>query len=135
VIEQIIEFSVTAGAPPSNVAPTNFNPIPADGFIEVLGCVDVQSSASNALPVVSVTLGGATPYTPIPGSVLRVNQFGIVGAGPGPQDRVMGRQGVRQGTNLQINLQGGTGQTYTGRLLIRYYSADEASGMAGAVAS
>jgi hypothetical protein len=135
MIEQLIPFEVVGGAPPENVAPTNFNPVPADGFVEVMGCIDPTNFVAGDLPpAVSITLGGATPYTPVPYAALRVNVDGVVGAGPGPTDRVMSRQGVRQGTNLQINLQGGT-HTYYGRLVVRFTSAEEISAGAGAIAS
>lgn len=138
MIDQTVQFAVGAGAAPANFAPTNFNPIPADGVIEVWACLDalpVHGGVPDAAPVLSVTLGGATPYQPVPPSAIRVNTDGIVGAGPNEADRMMSRQGVRQGTNLQLIIQGGTVDTMTGRFRIRFMSLDELSGSMGAIAA
>ena len=138
MIDETFQFAVAAGAPPANVAPTNFNPIPADGFVEVWGCLDalpVHAGVPDLAPIVSITLGGATPYTPVPSSSLKVNVDGVAGAGPSESDRIMSRQGVRQGTNFQLNLQGGTVDTMYGRIRVRFVSADEVAAGAGAVAA
>jgi hypothetical protein len=143
VIDEIIQFAVQNGAATSNVAPSNFNPVPADGFLEVWACLDAlpaHGGVLNGAPTLSVTLGGATPYTPVPSAAIRVNVDGIAGAGPSESDRVMSRQGVRQGTNFQLNLTGGTQasgttDTITGRIRVRFVSADEVAAGAGAVAA
>lgn len=135
MIDQIVPFSVAAAAAAVNFAPTNFNPIPADGFITIWGCTDSSAAAANQPPTLTVTLGGATPFTPVPGTSVRVNSQGIVGAGPSETDLVMPRQAVRQGTNLQALLAGGTGQTFTGRLRFKFVSMEEAVGSAGALVS
>jgi hypothetical protein len=139
VIDQTIQIAIGNAAAPANIAPTNFNPIPADGFIEVWGCIDPLPHADDTPPIVSITLGGATPYTPVPSAVLKVNTDGVQGAGPDERtDKIMSRQGVRQGTNFQLNVQGGTsaqGDTQVARFRIRFVSADEVAAGAGAVAA
>jgi hypothetical protein len=135
MIDQRVRFSVAASAAPVNFAPTNVNPIPADGFLEIWGVQDVLSAAANTPASLQVTLGGATPFTPIPGSTLPVNVDGIVGAGPAPSDVIMPRQAVRQGTNLQALLSGGVGQSSTGTLRFRFTSMEEAGAGAGMVTS
>jgi hypothetical protein len=80
-----------------------------------------------------VTLGGATPFQPVQPSALRVNVDGINGAGPSLSDTVMTPQGVRQGTNAQVNIQGGSGGTQTGRLRFRFESIEEVASRMGNV--
>jgi hypothetical protein len=138
MIDQIVQFAVGASAAPVNVAPAQFNPIPADGFIEVWAVLDELGTTGglpDAAALLSVTLGGATPYQPTPPSAIRVNVDGVQGAGPSMADLVMGRQGVRQGTNFQLTLQGGTNHTQTGRFRTRFTSVDEVAAGSGAIAS
>lgn len=134
MIDQVVPFAVAAGAVPLNVAPTNFNPVPADGFVEIQAVLDALQ-AGDFPASISVTLGGATPYTPVPFTALRVNVDGVNGAGPTEKDVVLSRQGVRQGTNFQVNLSGGTGHTQTGRIRFRFISMDELQSGAGSVAA
>jgi hypothetical protein len=133
VIDQTVQFAVAANAVPANVAPTNYNPIPADGFIEVWACLDTLAGGALAASL-AVTLGGATPYQPVPPTNIRVNVDGVNGAGPSESDRIMSRQGVRQGTNFQLILQGGS-TNQTGRFRVRFLSADEISSGAGMIAA
>src|SRR5579872_3820509 len=124
MIDQTFQFAVAASAAPANVMPSVFNPVPADGVLEVWGVLDALTAGDQAAQV-TVTLGGATPYQPVQPTAIRVNVDGVNGAGPGPGDYIMTRQGVRQGTNSQLTLQGGTNHTQTGRLRVRFMSLDE----------
>lgn len=142
MIDQIFAFSVAAGAAATNVAPANFNPVPADGVIELFGVTDDGAGSLTVLPSVNVTLGGATPGVPVPGSVipmpqgtgLAANGFPAFGVGPTVKHRLMGRVPVRQGTNMQINLSGGTGQTATGRIRAVFKTTAEAAADIGSPA-
>ena len=133
MIDQRVRFSVAAGAAPVNVAPTNVNPIPADGFLEIFAVQDALTDAAHTPASLQVTLGGATPFTPVPSSTIPVNTDGIVGAGPSITDVILGRQAVRQGTNLQALLSGGVGETCTGTSRVKYVSMEELAAGAGAV--
>lgn len=135
MIDQIIPFTVVTNALPVNVAPSNFNPIPADGILEIWAALDAIAASGDFPAAIQVTLGGATPSTPVPLTAIRVNQFAEPGAGPSPGDVVMSRQGVRQGTNLQILLSGGTGGTQNGRIRVKFTSAEELASGIGAVTS
>ena len=138
MIDELVQFAVGAGAAASNVAPSNFNPVPADGFLSIWGCLDslpVHTDVPDAAASISVTIGGATPFTPIPNSALRVNVDGVVGAGPSLSDIVMKRQAVRQGTNLQIYLNGGGTDTHFGRFRVTFESMEEVSTGSGSLVS
>jgi hypothetical protein len=128
MIDQIFSFSVAAGAAAVNIAPTNFNPIPADGFVELYGVSDFVVGTT-ALPAVQIVLGGTQPSIPVPGSVIPVNRAAIAAAFVGPDllNRLLGRTPVRQGTNFQLNISGGTGATVTGRLRAVFMTPDEAA--------
>jgi hypothetical protein len=128
VIDQIFEFSVAAGAGPTNVAPTNFNPIPNDGFIEAYAVSDFADDET-ALPSIQVILGGSVPSIPVPGSVIPVQDFDVDFAGPSTRNRFMDPVPVRQGTNLQVNLTGGTGATITGRIRLVFKTTDEVNSL------
>lgn len=132
MIDQIVQFAVEAGAPPANIIPSVFNPIPADGILTIWGVLDALADGDAAAEV-SVTLGGATPYQPVQPSAIRVNVDGQNGAGPSLSDTVMTPQGVRQGTNAQLVIQGGTNHTQTGRLRVRFESQEEVASRMGSV--
>ena len=135
MIDQIFGFSVAAAAAATNIAPTNFNPTPSDGFVELYGCTDDGAGSLTVLPSIQVVLGGTTPGIPVPGSVipmpqgtgLAANGFPAFGVGPDTKHRVMNRVPVRQGTNFQLNIAGGTGQTATGRFRMVFMNAQEAA--------
>ena len=132
MIDQIVQFAVEAGAPPANVIPDVFNPVPADGILTVWAVLDALDAGDQAAQM-SVTLGGATPFQPVQPSAIRVNVDGQNGAGPSLSDILMSPQGVRQGTNSQLNLQGGTNHTQTGRFRVRFETMDEVSSRMGSV--
>lgn len=132
MIDQTIQFAVGSGAAPVNVMPASFNPVPDDGSLEIWACLDALT-AGNQAPTLSVTLGGATPIQPIQPTAIRVNEFGINGAGPSLTDMVMPKQGVQRGTNSQLTLTGGN-QNVTGRIRIRFLSLNEISQGIGAAA-
>lgn len=142
MIDQIFAFSVTAGAAASNLSPSNFNPVPDDGVLELFGVTDDGAGTLTALPSLQVVLGGTTPGVPVPGSVipmpqgtgLAANGFPAFGVGPTTRNRLMGRVPVRRGTNMQINVAGGTGQTATGRIRAVFMSTAEAAASIGAPA-
>lgn len=127
MIDQIFGFSAAAAAAAVNIAPTNFNPVPDDGFIELYAAGDTVVGLT-ALPTAQVILGGTQPSIPVPGSVIPFNRANAVfGVGPDLLNRFMARIPVRRGTNLQINLSGGTGATATGRFRAIFMSMDEAA--------
>ena len=133
MIDETFPIAIAAGAASANYMPDNFNPVPADGVIEIWGCMGPLVANTDLAPSVSVTLGGATPYTPVPQAIIRVNTDGVAGAGPAESDRIMSRQGVRQGTNSQLNISGGSGHTNTGRIRVRFMTLDELGSQVGAV--
>ena len=134
MIDQLFQVAVAAGAPPSNVMPAVFNPVPEDGILRVWAVLDPFPEVTDTPPIVSVTLGGATPYTPVQPSSIRVNVDGVQGAGPSASDILMGPQGVRRGTNSQLTLQGGTGNTQVVRFRVRFDTMEEYSSV-GAIAA
>jgi hypothetical protein len=127
VIDQIFTFSVAAGAAATNIAPTNFNPVPSDGFIE-LWAVSDSVAGLTSLASLQVVLGGQQPSVPVPASVIPVNRANAATfVGPDLLNKVMKRVPVRQGTNLQLNLSGGAGATATGRIRAVFQTVDEAN--------
>lgn len=125
MIDQIFPFDVADGAGPTNLAPTNFNPTPEDGFIMLYGVTD-PSDAATALPFIQVILGGTTPGIPAPGSVIPVNEFGVPFAGPTTRDELLKPVPVRRGTNMQLNVSGGAGAEQFGRIRAIFMTMDEA---------
>ena len=127
MIDQIFQVSAAAAAAFANFAPTNFNPIPADGTIEAWAVTD-QVAGLTALPTLQIILGGQAPMIPVPGSVIPVNRAAAA-FGPGPDllNRVMPRLPVRQGLNLQVNVAGGVGATSISRIRLSFMTADEAA--------
>lgn len=125
MIDQLFAFSVAASAAATNISPTNFNPTPDDGVIELFAAADPGAGTISALPSLQVVLGGSTPGVPVPGSVIPVNRANANFVGPDVLNRLMGRVPVRKGTNLQLNLSGGTGQTVTGRIRAVFMTMEE----------
>ena len=56
MITAMLSFSAAAGAAAAQVAPASVNPVPFDGFIEILGVTD-PAAGLTALPSLSVQLG------------------------------------------------------------------------------
>lgn len=127
MIDKIFSFSAAAGAAATNVMPSDFNPVPDDGVLEVWGVVDGGISALTALPTVEVKLGGATQAVPLPSSVIPVQAFGTALAGPSTTDILQSPVPVAKGTNTQLNLTGGAGATATGRFHVRFRTTAEVS--------
>lgn len=128
MIQQTIQFAVGAGAAPANFIPSQFNPIPEDGVIDVFACLDPlgSPSAADTVPTISVTLGGGTPITPVQPTAIQTNQFGVVGGPPTEATRVCAPQGVTRGTNAQVIIQGGS-VNYTGYLRVMFRTLQEVS--------
>lgn len=109
MIEQTFQYGVGAGAAPTNIMPASFNPIPADGSLEIFAVADPTNfGAGDTLPTLSVTLGGPTPIQPIQPTSVGINEFGQIGVSPNDRNVIMPRQGVAQGTNSQLIVTGGT---------------------------
>lgn len=126
MIDQTFQFAVGAGAPPANFMPASFNPVPADGSLEIWACLDPLGAPSPAdtVPTISVTLGGGTPITPVQPTAIQTNQFGIIGGPPSEATRIMTPQGVEKGTNSQLIITGGS-QNYSGYLRVRFRTLPE----------
>lgn len=125
MIDQTFPFSVDAAAPPVNVIPAAFQPLPFAGFLSVWGVTDANDDLT-ALPTLQVLSGGApAPINPVPTSVIPFQEFGVVFAGPTRENVLLSPTAVQQGQQMQILLGGGAGSTATGRLRIRLMSPDE----------
>jgi hypothetical protein len=109
MIEQVVEFSVAAGAAAVNVVTPNFNPIPVDGYFRVLGVTDPPSTggsgAYTALPSVQVQIGGSPPTTPCPQSTIPT-PAAVADAFSPPRAVLMGWTPVRMASNIQVLLIG-----------------------------
>lgn len=125
MIDKTFVFSVAAGAAGTNVMPSDFNPVPADGVLEIWGVTDGAITGLTALPSVELKLGGATQQTPLSQSVIPVQEFNIANAGPKSSDIVMSAVPVAAAQNTQLILYGGTGATATGRFHVRFRTTAE----------
>jgi hypothetical protein len=138
LIIQTFEFSVAAAAAASNLMPSSFNPIPSDGFISVYGILDSDISSITKPPTVSVVLGGSMNSTPVNTSSITGTPYSSVSAAAATsfQDPsvcpIVRNLPVRQGTNIQLLVAGGTGATATGRFRVVYQTTAEAAAGQGA---
>jgi len=131
MIDTTFTFSVDPGAAPTQVLSSAYTPCPFDGFIEIYAVTDPIAGLT-ALPTLSFTLGATpTPQTPLQQSVIPVNQFGIIFAGPTLAERRLSRTAVRTAQNLQLLLGGGAGATATGRIRVVLYTPEEAAASPG----
>lgn len=135
MITKTFEFSVAAGAASSNLMPSQFNPVPADGVLDVYGLLDGAISGLTAPPTVSLQLGGDTETTPVVTSSVTgtPNTAGAAGSYMDPSvcPIAKGIQ-VRKGTNTQLNVAGGTGATATGRFRVVFRTMAEVQAGVGA---
>ena len=83
MIDKTFGFSIAAGAAGSNVMPSDFNPVPADGVLEIWGVTDGAITGLTGLPSVELKLGGATQQSPLSQSVIPIQEFNIANAGTG----------------------------------------------------
>lgn len=125
MIDKTFVYSVAAGAAGSNIMPSDFNPIPADGVLEIWGVTDGAIAGLTGLPSVELKLGGATQQTPLSQSVIPVQEFGIANAGPKASDVVLSPVPVTSAQNAQLIMYGGVGATATGRLHVRFRTTAE----------
>lgn len=132
MIQQTIQFAVANGAAPANFIPSQFNPIPEDGVLEVWACLDPVGSIATA-PTLSVTLGGGTPINPIQPTAINVNQFNVDGGPITEANRMMTPQGVQRGTNAQVTITGGSVDV-TGYLKVVFRTLAEVAQGLGAAA-
>lgn len=125
MIDRTFNFSVAAAASPVNVMPSDFNPVPADGFMEVYAVSD-PASGLTALPTLQFTSNASgTPQTPML-SVIPINTFGIAFTGPSIMNKMMSPYAVSKGTNTQLLLSGtNAGATATGRIRVVHYVTGE----------
>ena len=135
MIVQTFEFSIAAGAASTNVMPSSFNPVPADGFLDIFALLDGAIVGLTAPPKVEIIIGGTQNSTPVNISSITGSPYNT-GAANSFQDPsvcpVVRRLPIRQGTNSQLNVSGGTGATATGRFRVFFYTAAEAAAGAGA---
>jgi hypothetical protein len=126
MIEETNQQAFGAGASPTNIIPSSFNPVPADGVLEVWACLDPlgSPSAANKAPTLSVTLGGATPTTPVQPTAIQTNPFGVIGGAPTEANRICSPQAVEKGTNSQLIAVGGS-TDYTGYVKVRFRTLQE----------
>lgn len=133
MIIQVFEFSVAAAAAATNLMPSSFNPIPSDGFISIWGLLDADISSITKPPTASVILGGAMNSTPVNTSSITGTPYSdVADAGATSfQDPsvcpVVRNLPVRQGTNIQLLVAGGTGATATGRFRVVFQTTAEAA--------
>jgi len=126
MIDRTFNFSVAVGAAPVNIMPADFNPVPADGFMEIYAVCD-QVAAMTALPTLQFTSNDqGTPQTPMQ-AVVQTNEFGIAfGPGPTIMNKLMSPYAVRRGANTQLLLSGtNVGATATGRVRVVHYQPGE----------
>lgn len=135
MIVKTFEYSVAAAAAPVNVCPSDFNPIPSDGLLDVFAILDGGIAGPLTVPpTLEIVRGGSTSDTPVrrgsvtgtpyapQGTTVQAGNFSDPGVCP-----VITGLPVRQGTNQQINLAGGTGATATGRIRVVFRTAGEMS--------
>lgn len=140
MIIKTFEFSAAAAAAAVNVCPSDFNPIPANGLLDIFALVDGGISGPlTAPPTVEVVRGGSTSDTPVrkgsitgspaqsAGTTAQAGNFTDPSLCP-----VITGMPVAQGTNIQINLAGGTGATSTGRMRVVFRTPQEAQAGVGA---
>lgn len=139
MIVKVFEFSAAAAAAPVNVCPSDFNPIPDDGVLDVFATLDGGIAGPlTAPPQIEIVRGGATSDTPVrrgsitgtpyaaPGTTVQAGNFSDPGTCP-----VLTGLPVRRGTNIQVNLSGGTGATATGRMRVVFRTPQEITGGVG----
>jgi hypothetical protein len=129
MITVLTSTAVAAGAAPAQVAPASINPIPFDGFIEILGVSD-PAAGLTGLPSLAVQLGqgagqGAAPSAPFQTSVVPLNSFNAAFVGPDMRNLLMPRTAVRGAQQIQVLVAGGAGAATVVRLMIRLYTPDE----------
>ncbi len=128
MIVQTFEFSVAAAAAATNVAPSSFNPIPNDGVLDLYAVLDSGIASLTVPPKIELVLGGATTSTPLRQSSVTGDPYALQTAGNFGDPTVnpyVQQLPVRQGTNIAVNLYGGTGATSTGRIKMVYRTAAE----------
>ena len=129
------EYSVAAASGATNVAPSDFNPIPDDGILDVYAVLDSGIASLTAPPKIEVVLGGATSATPVRQSSITGDPYALQTAGnfgSSQSNPVVQSLPVKRATNIQINLYGGTGATATGRIKMVFRTASEMAGGVGA---
>lgn len=135
MIVQEFEFSVAAAAAATNVAPSAFNPVPADGVLDVFAVLDSGISSLTVPPKISIQLGGAMNTIPVLSSSVTGDPYALQTAGNFASSQVnpvITGLPVRAATNVQTLLSGGTGATATGRIKMVFRTAADVSGGVGA---
>lgn len=133
MIIKTFEYSVAAAAAAVNLAPSDFNPIPASGMIDIFAVLDGGISGPITVPpTVEIVRGGPTSDTPVrrgsitgspaqsAGTTAQAGNFTDPSLCP-----VITGMPVSQGTNIQVNVAGGTGATATGRIRMVFRTPDE----------
>lgn len=128
MIINTFEFSVAAAAAATNLAPSAFNPVPDDGVLDIYAVLDSGIAGLTVPPKVAVQLGGAVTETPVLSSSITGDPYALQTAGnfgdPSGNPVALGLP-VRKGTNIQVNVSGGTGATATGRIRMVFRAASE----------
>jgi len=138
MIVKTFEFSIAAAAPSTNVAPSDYNPIPADGLLDVYAVLDSSIAGLTAPPKIELVRGGQTADTPLRQSSLTGNPRSVQVAGDFADPSVcpvVTQLPVRQAQNLALNLYGGTGATATGRIRMVFRTTAEVQAGVGGVGS
>ena len=135
MIVNTFEFSVAAGAAATNLAPSAFNPVPADGVLDIFAVLDASISGLTVPPKIQVLLGGAMQSNPVLTSSITGDPYALITAGSfgdATVNPVITGLPVRGGTNIQVMVSGGTGATATGRIkMVFRTAADVQAGVGG----
>jgi hypothetical protein len=128
MIAKTFEYSVAAGAAAVNLAPTDFNPVPEDGMVDVYAVLDSGIASLTVPPTIEIVLGGSTAATPVRRSSITGGPYALQTAGNFGDplgNPVVTNLPVRKGTNIQVNVAGGTGATATGRMRVVFRTPQE----------
>lgn len=135
MIVAVFEYSVAAAAAATNLAPSAFNPVPSDGVLDLFAVLDASISSLTVPPKIQLLLGGSMQTNPVITSSITGDPYALITAGSfGAADvcPVITGLPVRQGTNIQVMVSGGTGATATGRIKMVFRTADDVrSGVGG----
>ena len=135
MIVKTFEFSVAAAAAAANLMPSDFNPVPADGVLDIYGVLDSGIASLTVPPKVELVLGGETSQTPVRSSSITGDPYALQTAGnfgDPAGNPIIQQLPVRKATNTALNIAGGTGATATGRFRVVFRTAAEiTSGIGG----
>lgn len=129
MITKVFEFSVAAGAAAVNLMPSDFNPVPSDGVLDISAMLDAGIAGLTAPPTVAVRMGGAASECPVETASITGSPYGVPPANSfaDPINPVLTAYPVRAARNIQLLVAGGTGAVATGRFRVTFRTAAEVS--------